>query len=64
MMAMIGKNSRYMRKAINYLNDDWKTKALSDEREVPYKGILVIMLLGSQFLTSLLGLKKTQEGGV
>ncbi len=53
-----------MRKAINYLNDDWKTKALSDEREIPYKGILVIMLLGSQFLTSLLGLKKTQEGGV
>jgi hypothetical protein len=36
MMTYIGKNSKGMQKAINYLNEDWKTSAFNDEREVPY----------------------------
>lgn len=64
MMTFIGKHNKKMQKAIHYLNDDWKTQAFSDESEIPYKGILLVMLLGSQFLTSIIGLFETQEVGV
>ena len=62
-MSFVGKHNKHMQKAINYLNEDWKTKAFSDEREVPYLGILVVSLLGSQFLTSIIGLFKTLNKG-
>jgi hypothetical protein len=43
----LGKRNRNIQKAMEYLNGDWKEEAFSDEREVPYKAIMCIMIMGS-----------------
>ena len=50
---------------MEYLNGDWKEEAFSDEREVPYKAIMCIMIMGSQFVTCLIGSAyNTHEAGI
>lgn len=62
LLSYIGKHNRNVFKVQAFLNRDWKAKALSDDREIPYERILCFMITGAQLLTCIIGCGYNTQG--